>query len=749
MKKLLFILGISVMTTACSDNAPEQTSASTPESDPPVVSASASISQAQHPKLVSSPSDVIEMRVASTQSGRFGDAFTAIKAKVDANMALEMNVPLPKDAGGGFTHEQHKKNYQLMNEAGIVFQITQDQRYAKYVESMLLAYAEFYPDLGFHPKRKEQSPGKLFWQSLNEAMWLVYTSQAYDYVKEAIAPESAERIEARVLRPMALFLSVESPETFDKVHNHGTWANAAVGMMGIVLGEVEWVEKALLGLDKSGDAGFLKQLDVLFSPNGYYNEGPYYQRFALLPFVLFSKAVDQNYPEKKIFEHRDGILMKAITATIELSYNGLFFGINDAIKDKGITTIELVYGVSIAYGLTKNTQLLDIATTQDQVILTGDGLRVAQALDANQATPYEFANISFGDGAEGTDGALIIKRENVLEEHQALVFKATSQGLGHGHFDKLNYIYYNNGEEIVRDYGAARFLNIEAKYGGHYLPENNAYAKQTVAHNTLIVDETSHFNGVTNVGNQFAPNVDFVLYDEAVSISKATMRDAYDNVVFDRTLAFFTPEKATRPLIIDVMNIYATGSHQYDLPVHYLGQLIETNFTLKTNTKQLLPMGDSDGYEFLWHTASAMPEQLAQITWLQKDRFYTHSSYLPAQTEILFGRAGANDPNFNFVEDKMFMLRTNATDHQFINILETHGEYNGTKEFTVNAKTAVSALSGEVIDDIQVVDFIYDGQQYLLVFARSATNADTQRTFSYDGQTYSITGQYQIITLGQ
>ncbi|MEN8850024.1 MAG: alginate lyase, partial [Glaciecola sp.] len=182
---------------------------------------------------------------------------------------------------------------------------------------------------------------------------------------------------------------------------------------------------------------------------------------------------------------------------------------------------------------------------------------------------------------------------------------------------------------------------------------------------------------------------------------------------------------------------------------HYLGQLIETNFTLQTNTKQLLPMGDSDGYEFLWHTASAMPEQLAQITWLQKDRFYTHSSYLPTQTEILFGRAGANDPNFNFVEDKMFMLRTNATDHQFINILETHGEYNGTKEFTINAKTAVSALSGELIDDIQVVDFVYDGQQYLLVFARNATTTDTPQTFSYNGQEYSITGQYKIITLGQ
>ena len=43
--------------------------------------------------------------------------------------------------------------------------------------------------------------------------------------------------------------------------------------------------------------------------------------------------------------------------------------------------------------------------------------------------------------------------------------------MGHGHFDKLHWLYFDNGREIISDYGAARFLNIEAKYGGHYLPE--------------------------------------------------------------------------------------------------------------------------------------------------------------------------------------------------------------------------------------------------------------------------------------
>ena len=52
------------------------------------------------------------------------------------------------------------------------------------------------------------------------------------------------------------------------------------------------------------------------------------------------------------------------------------------------------------------------------------------------------------------------------------------------------------------DAGAARFLNVESKYGGHYLPENSSWAKQTVAHNTLVVDEGSHFGGNWKAGQE-------------------------------------------------------------------------------------------------------------------------------------------------------------------------------------------------------------------------------------------------------
>ena len=43
-------------------------------------------------------------------------------------------------------------------------------------------YAKLYPTIGLHPQAKDQTPGRLFWQSLNETVWLLHTIQAYDCI---------------------------------------------------------------------------------------------------------------------------------------------------------------------------------------------------------------------------------------------------------------------------------------------------------------------------------------------------------------------------------------------------------------------------------------------------------------------------------------------------------------------------------------------------------------------------------------
>jgi hypothetical protein len=374
------------------------------------------------------------------------------------------------------------------------------QAYADLVRRVLLDYAKLYPSLPLHPKRANQVPGRLFWQVLNDSVWLVNSIQGYEAVMDAIPAADRATIEAGVFRPMAAFLSTGSPKTFDSIHNHGTWALAAVGMTGYAIGDQGLVKQALYGLDGSGKSGFYKQLEELFSPDGYYAEGPYYQRYALSPFLLLAQSIQRHDPSRKILDYRDGVLRKAVYANIQQSYAGLLFPINDAIKDKGIDTPELVHGVAVTYAATKDPALLSIAVQQGSVVLSPEGREVAAAIARGEAKPFPFASIKLRDGAKGDKGALVVLRSGPKAKDQALVFKATSQGMGHGHFDKLSWLFYDAGQEVVTDYGAARFLNVEAKAGGRYLPENDSWAQQTVAHNTLVVDEKSQFGANTDTG---------------------------------------------------------------------------------------------------------------------------------------------------------------------------------------------------------------------------------------------------------
>lgn len=705
------------------------------------------------PSLFITSADIKNMRIGIKEKGKFQQAFISNKAAVDQKIMQDIVVPLPKDGGGGYTHERHKKNYKLMMSAGIVYQLTEDQRYANYVRDMLLEYAELYPKLPLHPQRKigKQNPGKLFWQSLNEAVWLVHTSQAYDLILASLTSVEKEKIEQGLLHPIVKFLSVDSPETFNKVHNHGTWTTAAVGMTGYVLGEQEWVEQALYGLDKSGKGGFLKQLDELFSPQGYYNEGPYYQRYALMPFVTFAKVIHTNQPERKIFEYRDGIILKAIDTTIQLSYNKLFFPINDAIKDKGLDTVELVSGVAIAYGLTGDTSLLDIAKQQNHILLTGEGLKVAQALDNQLEQPYVFKSIAFGDGKDGKQGALVIMRQHVNGE-QAVLFKPAAQGLGHGHFDKLTWQFYDKGEEIISDYGAARFLNVEAKYGGRYLPENQTWAKQTVAHNTIVVDEKSHFNAEVKQGNANHPELIFFAKDDNITVSSAYIDTAYEGVLLKRTMALINIPELEQSLVVDIFDAQSDDKHQYDLPLHYKGHLISTNFTLDTQLTNLPVLGKHNGYQHLWEKARAQPQAgLSQITWLNPNgRFYTQSSLMDGDSSYIFTQIGANDPLFNLRNENAFINRKmNAKKHTFVNVFEPHGEYNPSKEYTLSAVSRIKHLSHQNHGDIDVVEIGFiDQKRYLLAFNSAGKIPKNKlNKFSFNGSQYQFHGRFKLLSV--
>ncbi|WP_379551512.1 alginate lyase family protein [Qipengyuania sp. DGS5-3] len=673
---------------------------------------------------------------------------------VDGMMADGVVVPLPKDPGGGYTHEQHKRNFRAIYLGGQLFAVTGETRYRDYVRDMLLEYAAMYPTLGDHPAKANQNVGRLFWQVLNDAMWLVHAVQGYGDIRDTLSAPDRTLIDDQVFRPAAHFLAVESQRTFDRIHNHATWATAGVGMTGYLLGDQDMVARALYGSDKSGKAGFIRQSELLFSPEGYYTEGPYYQRFALLPFMVFADAIERNDPAMKIFEHRDGILLKALRTTVQLSYRGYFFPFNDAIRDKSLKTAELYDGIAIAYAQTRDPALLSIAKFQNRTVLSANGMMVASDLAEGKAEPFPFKSLLLSDGPDGDEGAVAVLRQGAAnangEPATVLIAKNSSQGMGHGHFDKLAWQLYDNGNEIVRDYGAARFLNIVAKEGGRYLPENTTWAKSSIAHNTLVVDEMSHFDGKVEPASAAWPEQLYFSDDPGLQVTSATIDSAYPGVAMTRTLLMPKIEGLEAPLVIDLVSGESDEPHRYDLPLHYSGHIIEHDLALQSFTVERPVLGEANGYQHIWADAIA-PEQDGKgaLTWLLDGRFYTYRFASNGRLDVVLGETGANDPSFNLRREPLIMLRANRAEGgaHFASLLEAHGSYDGAAEQTLDSRSLVESMDHVRVDGKDIVGLtLKSGDRFAVAVSHDTRSAQSHRVV-LDGQAIEWSGFAAVIAL--
>ncbi|MBQ9203982.1 MAG: heparinase II/III family protein [Prevotella sp.] len=686
-----------------------------------------------HPSLLVSADEVATIRKMLGEVPAFDQTIDQLIVAADQALATPMSVPAPKDGGGGVVHEQHKTNYYAMFHCGLAYQYTGNKRYARYVTDMLLEYARLYPTWGLHPMTLSKLRGRLFWQTLNESVWLVHTAMAYDCVAETLTKKQRDTIEKNLLLNMADFIMngyqdfKTNHDMFNRMHNHATWAAAAVGMTGFATGHQELVNQALYGSDGTGNTGgFLRQMDYLFSPDGYYTEGAYYERYAIWPFMIFAQSISHNMPELKIFERRDHILEKAVNALIQLTYNGEFFHFNDALQ-KGLSAQELTYAVNILYqAFPEQKQLLTVSRDyQRQLLPTMGGYMIARDIAKGEAQPIVYKSKVFTDGRQGDEGAVAVIRSTRPALNSALTLKATKHGMEHGHFDKLTMAYYDNGHEILADYGAARFLNIEAKYAGHYTRENKTFAKQTIAHNTLVVDGKSNFNAKVSVADQYHSDL---LYSDFSNPSQQVVAaqelNAYPGVTYRRYVAYVDQPEADYPLIVDVIDVESAEEHQYDYPLWYCGHFVSTNFPYTKAAAQMQAFGEKNGYQHLWLEAWGQNTEssMSQFTFFNDDRFYTVSTVTTAASEMKFLRLGANDPDFNLRNSSTaYLIREpKARNHTFVSLIETHGEYDLVWETSANLTSQCRSLRiTENSDQRIVVEIDYKGQPISVKFDKT------------------------------
>ena len=725
---------------------------------------SLSINAQQHPNLILTQQGVEDIRANLGKVPVFDSALANIQAEVDAEIAAGIDTPVPKDYSGGYTHERHKRNFYMAEKAGLLYQILQDEKYAKYVKDMLFQYEAMYLDLPVHPKPRSYARGKIFWQCLNDSNWLVYMAQAYDTIYNYLSANERKTLEDNLFRPFADFISTSNPQFYNRIHNHSTWGNAAVGMIALVMNDEELLQRALYGLDDDGiefgtkdddggflkvegqSAGFLANLEEPFSPEGYFTEGPYYQRYAMYPFLVFAAAMQNNKPEMGVLQHKDNVLMKAAYALINLSdEDGEFFPLNDGQKGMSYLTSAVVTVVNMAYLYGgEDPSLLSVAQEQNTVLLDQSGLAVALAIQNGKAKPYNKLSVNYGDGPNGEQGGVAVLRADNSE----LVFKYSAQGLSHGHYDKLSFSLYDGGNEVLQDYGLSRFVNIEKKGGGNYLKENKTWAKQTIAHNTLTQDETSHFSGKYEIGSQHHSNLYFYESEsDRVQVISATEQNAYPGTKMHRTMVMLKDEAFGKPFVLDIFKVKSNKTHQYDLPFYFLGQVLDTSFDYASGTPEVL--GAANGYQHLYVEAKAesLPDGTAQFDWLENGKYYTLTTTTEKSDDIMFTRIGANDPNFNLRREAAFMTRRKAKDTVFVSVIEPHGAYSPVTELSQNANSNVKSVS--VVhdsDDYTAVEITtHNAGKRLFIISNKDASVTTKHRLKLQGKTYKWNGTYLFV----
>jgi oligo-alginate lyase len=355
-------------------------------------------------------------------------------------------------------------------------------------------------------------------------------------------------------------------------------------------------------------------------------------------------------------------------------------------------------------------------------------------------------SVEFTDGPDGKHGGLGILRSGTGADQSMLLMKYGVHGEGHGHFDKLHFIFFDGGREVVPDYGFSRWINIEPKFGGRYLPENDSYAMQTIAHNTVVVDETTqnraNFDEAEKLSGQRRW---FDASNPFVQGMSASATGYYPGVDLQRTMFLIRDARLPYPVVVDLFKVTSAQQHTYDLPLHFRGQLIATSATYMADTTSRTQLGKDFGYQHIWKEASAKGPTPLSMTWLDGNRYYTITTTPHPTNEVIFGRTGAADPNFNLIVEPMMIVRRQGTNVNFASVIEPHGYFNEAQERSIQARpmiTQIRTLASN--DEATVLRISGNGIVWTVMVAHGTPSTTAKHTISGTGLTFEWTGNFAV-----
>ncbi len=352
----------------------------------------------------------------------------------------------------------HEQNRKYLQACSFLYLASGDEEYAGRVRDMLADYAGKYPGWMEHSVDRNYSQhhtGKMFSQSLDEAVWFCTAARAYDAVRAAFSEDDRRRIEQGLFREGAELLLRRKDSG-----NWQVWHNAALTAIAVVLEDSTIADVAL----NDPECGYRALMDKFVHDDGWWNEGSPIYHFYPLEAMVYTAEAARCFG----FDLYDEKLERMFTAPLRSAYQTLLFpSFNDGWYGESLIAQAGLYEMAdVRFGGEEFNAALDRIyreTARESVLAlySADELMPVQGMQKQGSEVFP-------------DTGFAMLRSKRL----SVVFKYGSHGGFHGHPDKLSIAVHDGEKEIVSDFGTPA-------YG---TPDYTRWYRKTLAHNTVCVD---------------------------------------------------------------------------------------------------------------------------------------------------------------------------------------------------------------------------------------------------------------------
>jgi hypothetical protein len=369
---------------------------------------------------------------------------------------------------GGWRCALNSRILDGIGAAASVWQATGDVCYRDHVVDILLDYADRYPGLPLYGHHVGK--GRVTGQSLEEAVWGIGIARAFDGVRDSLDPGDAKAIETNLLGEIGRHVT---DQLMGKIHNIECWHLAALATIGVVLDDAD-----LLALALDGEFSLPAQLREGILDDGWWAEGsPSYHFYMLASVLNAAIALREQVPEFLATPGlRDMFTTPLAMMRSDFSLPAFNDGWNSISMPLGMAQYAPLYeqGFGLWHGQAEEDYLRSVyargieRTSEAALTMGPDLARPAPAQEWVRRTVHPASGYAvLADGAGSGERYLLLKYG--------------PHGGGHGHPDKLELDLHAFGVRLAPDAGSPAYIS----------PLQGPWVRQTLSHNTVVLDEES------------------------------------------------------------------------------------------------------------------------------------------------------------------------------------------------------------------------------------------------------------------